>query len=71
MLISLKEWAARVGIDSSTARQKAGRGMLKTAVKIGRDWLIDEDEKNVDHRFKRGNPKDLRTKKERELSGDC
>ena len=50
--ITLKAWAEREGIDPSTARQKARRGSLKTVIKVGRDWLIDEEEKNVDHRFK-------------------
>lgn len=51
-LISLVEWAEREGIDPATARQKAGRGMLKTAKKIGRIWVIDKEEKNIDNRRK-------------------
>ena len=51
-LISLVEWAQRKGIDPSTARHKAIKGNFKTAQKIGRNWLIDENEKNVDLRFK-------------------
>jgi hypothetical protein len=50
MKITLKEWAIRHGIDPATARQKALRGGFKTAVKAGRDWLIDEDEPKVDLR---------------------
>ena len=50
--ITLKEWAEREGITPATARQKAGRGGFATAIKIGVQWLIDEEEKNVDHRFK-------------------
>lgn len=50
--ITLKAWAEREGIDPSTARQKARRGALRTVIKVGRDWLIDEEEKNIDHRFK-------------------
>lgn len=50
--ITLKAWAEREGITPATARQKAGRGALRTVIKVGRDWLIDEDEKNIDHRFK-------------------
>ena len=49
-LIPLKEWAIAHGIDPATARQRAGRGAFETAQKIGRDWLIDKDEKLVDHR---------------------
>lgn len=49
-LISLTEWAAKNGIDDSTARQRAARGAFETAQKIGRNWAIDEDEPLVDHR---------------------
>jgi predicted site-specific integrase-resolvase len=51
-MITLKEWALRHGIDPATARQKALRGGFKTAVKIGRDWMIDEDEPRRDLRKK-------------------
>lgn len=54
-LIALKEWAIKHGITDATARQRAQRGSFETAVKIGRDWLIDEDEELVDHRVKSGN----------------
>lgn len=49
-LISLGDWANSNGMDPATARQRAGRGAFKTAQKIGRNWVIDEDEKLVDHR---------------------
>lgn len=48
-LISLADWARKNGIDPSNARQKVLRGNLP-AQKIGRDWLIDEDTPNIDHR---------------------
>ena len=48
-LITLKEWAARVGIEPATARQKAIRGAIP-AEKIGRDWYIDDNVKNPDGR---------------------
>lgn len=51
-LISLVEWATKNGIDPATARQRAGRGSFETAQKIGRNWVIDEDEKLIDHRKK-------------------
>lgn len=51
-LISLKQWAEAAGISAVTARQRAQRGSFKTAIKIGRDWVIDENEKLVDHRRK-------------------
>lgn len=53
-LIPLKEWAIRNGIAPATARQKAGRGALKTARKVGRDWMISRYEPNIDHRSKDG-----------------
>ena len=51
-LITLKDWAIRHGIDPATARQKALRGGFKTAEKVGRDWMIDDDEPKVDLRRK-------------------
>lgn len=61
MLIPLKEWAERVGINPATARQKAGRGSIP-AVKVGRDWLIEEDTPNTDKRVKSGNYANWRKK---------
>lgn len=54
-LISLKEYAMRHGRDPATFRQKALRGGFKTAQKIGRDWVIDEDEPLEDKRVQSGN----------------
>lgn len=54
MLISLAEYARIHGKDPATARQRAGRGCFSTAVKIGRDWLIDDQESWVDGRVKSG-----------------
>jgi predicted site-specific integrase-resolvase len=51
-MITLKEWALRHGIAPATARQKALRGGFKTAEKVGRDWMIDEDEPRRDLRKK-------------------
>lgn len=51
-LITLKEWAIKNGIKPDTARQKANRGGFETAVKMGRDWMIDANEE----------PRDLRKK---------
>ena len=50
--IPLREWARNNKLDESYARQKARRGSLKTAHKIGRDWFINELEMNVDNRRK-------------------
>ena len=54
MLITLKEYCERNGKDIRTARTKASNGDFNSAVKMGRDWLIDEDEPYVDKRFKTG-----------------
>lgn len=43
-LISLVEYAAMHGKTSAGVRQLALRGGLKSAVKIGRNWLIRKDE---------------------------
>lgn len=51
--IPLGEWARRHGLDESYARQKARRGSLKSAHKIGRDWFISELEENIDNRRKK------------------
>lgn len=50
--ITLKKWAIKNGIKPDTARQKANRGGFETAVKMGRDWMIDANEE----------PRDLRKK---------
>jgi len=52
MLITLKEYAERHEKNPDTVRQKALRGNFTTAVKKGRDWLIDEDEPYLDYRRK-------------------
>ena len=56
-LIPLKDWAEQNGLSPATARQKAGRGALKTARKVGRDWMISRYERNVDHRYKDSVPR--------------
>ena len=53
-LIPLKEYAERLGKNPVTARQKALRGGFKTAQKMGRDWVIEEDEPYEDNRIKSG-----------------
>lgn len=52
MLITLVEYAEKNGISIVTARQRAQRGAYKTAVKEGRDWMIDDEEVHIDHRKK-------------------
>ena len=59
-LITLKDYAERLGKNPVIARQKAIRGGFQTARKIGRDWFIDEDEPYTDNRVKSGEYKDWR-----------
>ena len=53
-MISIKEYAERNGMKHDNVRHKCQRGSYKTAVKLGRDWLIDENEPDVDRRVKSG-----------------
>lgn len=59
-LISLVEYARRNGRDQSTAKQKAARGGFRTAIKIGRNWVIDEDEPYIDNRYKKKGEKAMK-----------
>ena len=54
MLVALAEYAKKLGKNPANARQMAGRGSFNTAVKIGRDWLIDPSEPWPDRRVKTG-----------------
>ena len=49
MLVPLKVWAEKNGLAHSTARLKAGREMIP-AKKMGRDWFIEDNAPNIDHR---------------------
>lgn len=62
MLIPLADYARKNGRDPATARQMALRGGFQTAQKIGRDWLIDDQEPYPDRRVKTGQYKDWRKK---------
>lgn len=53
-MITLKEYANKHGKDVASVRHKAQRGTFKTAQKLGRDWLIDEDEPYEDMRVTSG-----------------
>ena len=53
-LITIKEYADRNGLTHDNVRHKCQRGAYKSAVKMGRDWLISEDEPDIDHRIKTG-----------------
>jgi hypothetical protein len=54
MLISLMEYAKKHGKARASAEKKAQRGGFKTARKIGRNWVIDDDEPYPDRRVKTG-----------------
>lgn len=62
-LIPLAEYAERQGKAPVTVRQKAARGQLPGAVKIGRDWLIPADAPYDDARIKHGIYKSIRETK--------
>lgn len=62
-MITLKEYAERLGKEKTSIRQKALRGGFVTAKKIGRDWLIDEDEPFIDRRVTSGQYVNWRKKK--------
>ena len=64
MLITIKEYADRNGLSHANVRHKCQRGSYKTAQKIGRDWLIDENEPDVDRRVKTGEYRKWRDRKE-------
>lgn len=61
-MITLKEYAARIGKSPANVRQKILRGTLP-AQKIGRDWLIEENTPYDDGRLKSGKYKNWRKKK--------
>jgi hypothetical protein len=64
MLISLKEYAKKHGRELSGLRRKAAEGRFATAVKVGRDWMIDESEPLTDQRIKHGKYVNWRNKKQ-------
>ena len=59
-LISLKEYADRMGMKRDAVYGKYRRGRFQTAQKIGRDVMIDEDEPCPDARIKSGVYRDWR-----------
>ena len=61
--ITLKEYALRLGKNPVVVRHRALGGAFKTARKLGRDWVIDEDEPYPeDKRIKTGKYKNWRKK---------
>lgn len=53
-MITLREYARRLGKDPSGLSRRAQNGGFETAVKIGGVWLIDEDEPYIDRRITSG-----------------
>lgn len=53
-LITLQEYSKRHGKSDSAARRMALRGGFSLAVKMGRDWFIDQSEPWPDRRIKTG-----------------
>lgn len=51
-LISIAEYAKMHGVEPNTVRKKILRGGYKTAVKIGRNWVISRNEPYTDKRKK-------------------
>lgn len=53
-MITLKKYAENHSRELSGLRRKAINHGFKTAVKVGRDWMIDSDEPLIDNRVKHG-----------------
>lgn len=63
-LITIAEYADRIGKAPRSVRQKCQLGTLPAAVKIGRDWLIPADAPYCDNRITSGLYKDWRKPKQ-------
>ena len=61
-LITIAEYAARIGKAPRSVRQKCQLGKLPGAVKLGRDWLIPADAPYTDNRITSGKYKNWRKK---------
>lgn len=53
-MLTITQFAARIGKAPRSVRQKCQAGTLPGAVKIGRDWLIPENAPYPDQRIKSG-----------------
>ena len=58
--ITIKDYAERNGLRHTTVKQRCERGCYKTARKLGRDWIIDENDNFADGRVKSGKYKGWR-----------
>ena len=65
-MISITEYATMHGKSQISARKMAQRGGFKTAQKIARNWIIDENEPYPDARIKTGKYIGSRNKSEAE-----
>lgn len=63
-LILLTEYAKQRGKNPVVVAQKAERGTFRTAVKIGRQWFIEESEPYIDQRVTSGKYVGTRRKKQ-------
>lgn len=57
MEITIKEYAERNGLNHSSVRHRCERGGYKTARRLGRDWVIDENDVFTDRRVRTGEHK--------------
>lgn len=64
MLLTVKQAAKKLGLGESTVHLWITKGYFPGAQKLGRDWLIPEDEIEAVTPPKRGRPFD--TKKEKD-----
>ena len=53
-MLTISQYAARIGKAPRSVQQKCKAGTLPGAVKIGRDWLIPENAPYPDARIKSG-----------------
>lgn len=59
-LLPLVEYAALIGRDPDSVRDKCMRGNVPGAVKLGRNWFIPKDAPYTDNRIKSGKYIDFR-----------
>ena len=60
--VSVAEYASIHNLDKEAVKKRCQRGSLKSARKIGRNWVIDKTEQPVDKRITTGQYKDWRKK---------
>lgn len=61
-MLTISQYAARIGKAPRSVRQKCQAGTLPGAVKVGRDWLIPADAPYPDERIKSGQYRNWRKK---------